>query len=263
MSGEVSVRAAEELPFPPGVEDFFLPSLIEGAGPWLTKVTLLVWVTIALIIIFFAVSYRSPKLVPGRMQWLAEALYGFIRNRVAIDMIGPDGVKFAPYLATLFCFVLLNNLFGIIPGVQLSANSHIAFPATLAVISWVMFMYVGIRKFGFVGYFKKTLILPAPWFIQPLLIPIEFLSTFLVRPFTLAVRLFANMFAGHIILLVFTLGGFVLLNAENPFIRPVSLVSWALAIALTGLELLVALLQAYIFTILTSSYVQGALAEEH
>lgn len=263
MSGEVSVRAAEELPFPPGVEDFFLPSLIEGAGPWLTKVTLLIWVTIALIIIFFAVSYRSPKLVPGRTQWLAEALYGFIRNRVAIDMIGPDGVKFAPYLATLFCFVLLNNLFGIIPGVQLSANSHIAFPATLAVISWVMFMYVGIRKFGFVGYFKKTLILPAPWFIQPLLIPIEFLSTFLVRPFTLAVRLFANMFAGHIILLVFTLGGFVLLNAENPFIRPVSLVSWALAIALTGLELLVALLQAYIFTILTSSYVQGALAEEH
>lgn len=221
MSGEVSVRAAEELPFPPGVEDFFLPSLIEGAGPWLTKVTLLIWVTIALIIIFFAVSYRSPKLVPGRTQWLAEALYGFIRNRVAIDMIGPDGVKFAPYLATLFCFVLLNNLFGIIPGVQLSANSHIAFPATLAVISWVMFMYVGIRKFGFVGYFKKTLILPAPWFIQPLLIPIEFLSTFLVRPFTLAVRLFANMFAGHIILLVFTLGGFVLLNAENPFIRPV------------------------------------------
>lgn len=257
------MRAAEELPFPPGVEDFFLPSLIEGAGPWLTKVTLLIWVTIALIIIFFAVSYRSPKLVPGRTQWLAEALYGFIRNRVAIDMIGPDGVKFAPYLATLFCFVLLNNLFGIIPGVQLSANSHIAFPATLAVISWVMFMYVGIRKFGFVGYFKKTLILPAPWFIQPLLIPIEFLSTFLVRPFTLAVRLFANMFAGHIILLVFTLGGFVLLNAENPFIRPVSLVSWALAIALTGLELLVALLQAYIFTILTSSYVQGALAEEH
>lgn len=262
VSGEVSVRAAE-VPFPPGVEDFFLPSLVEGAGPWITKITLLIWVSVALIIIFFALAYRAPKLVPGRAQWLAESLYGFIRERVAIDMIGADGVRFAPYLATLFCFVLLNNLFGIVPGVQLSANSHIAFPATLAVITWVMFIYVGIRKFGLVGYFKKTLILPAPWFIQPLLIPIEFISTFLVRPFTLAIRLFANMFAGHIILLVFTLGGFVLLNAESIFLRPVSLVSWALAIALTGLELLVALLQAYIFTVLTSSYVQGALAEEH
>jgi F-type H+-transporting ATPase subunit a len=262
VSGEVSGRAAE-VPFPPGVEDFFLPSLAEGAGPWLTKITLLVWVSVGLIISFFAVAYRDPKLVPGRLQWLAESLYGFIRDRVAVDMIGRDGVRFAPYLATLFCFILLNNLFGIIPGVQLSANSHIAYPATLAVISWVLFLSVGIRRFGLARYVKKTLILPAPLFIQPLLIPIEFLSTFLVRPFTLAIRLFANMFAGHVILVVFTLGGFVLLNAESAFLRPVSLLSWVLAVALTGLELLVALLQAYIFTVLTASYVQGALAEEH
>jgi F-type H+-transporting ATPase subunit a len=254
---------AAEIPFPPGVEDFFLPSLIEGTGPWLTKITLLVGVTVTLIIIFFSVAYREPKLVPGRLQWIAESVYGFIRNRVAVDMIGSDGVRFAPYLTTLFCFILLNNLFGIIPGVQLSANSHIAFPAFLAVISWVMFNFVGVRKFGLVGYLRKTIILPAPWFIQPLLIPIEFVSTFLVRPFTLAIRLFANMFAGHLILVVFTLGGFLLLNAENVLVWPVSVVSWALAVALTGLELLVALLQAYIFTVLTSSYVQGALAEEH
>jgi F-type H+-transporting ATPase subunit a len=245
------------------VEDFFLPSLIEGVGPWLTKITLLVWVSVGLIIIFFTAAYRAPKLVPGRLQWLAESLYGFVRDRIAVDMVGRDGVRFAPYFATLFCFILVNNLFGIIPGVQLSANSHIAFPAMLAVISWVLFMSIGVRRFGFAGYVKKTLILPAPLFIQPLLIPIEFLSTFLVRPFTLAIRLFANMFAGHVILVVFTVGGFVLLNAESAFLRPVSLLSWALAIALTGLELLVALLQAYIFTVLTSSYVQGALAEEH
>ena len=263
MRGEVTGWAADELPFPPSVEDFFLPSLIEGADPWLTKVTLLVWVAVALIIIFFALSYRSPKLVPGRLQWMAESIYGFTRNRIALDMIGKEGLKFAPYLATLFCFILLTNLFGIIPGIQLSPNSHIAFPAVLAAISWVMFLYIGISRFGFAGYLKKTLILPAPLFIQPLLIPIEFLSTFLVRPFTLAIRLFANMFAGHVILLVFTLGGFVLLNAEGLFLRPVSVLSWLLTIALTGLEALVALLQAYIFTVLTSSYVQGALAEEH
>ncbi|MPZ27709.1 MAG: F0F1 ATP synthase subunit A [Micromonosporaceae bacterium] len=262
MSGEVSVRAAE-VPFPPEVEDFYPPSLIDGAGPWLTKITLLVGLSIVLIVFFFLFAYRKPKLVPGRMQWLAEAIYEFVRNRIAGDIIGPGGVRFAPYLATLFCFVLLNNLFGIIPGIQFSPMAHLAFPAALAVVSWVMFIYVGARKFGLAGYLKKSLVLPAPLFIQPLLIPIEFISTFLVRPFTLSVRLFANMFAGHMVLLVCALGGFVLLNAELVFLRPTSLVSWAVGIALTGLELLVAVLQAYIFTLLTASYVQGALAEGH
>ena len=121
---------------------------------------------------------------------------------------------------------------------------------------------VGIRRHG-LKYFKYALIPPAPWYVLPILIPIELISTFLVRPFTLAVRLFANMFAGHVILLVFTLGGFVLPNAESLFIKPISLLSWALAVALTFLEALVALLQAYIFVVLTASYVQGALAEEH
>lgn len=262
VSGDV-VGWAAELPFPPGVDDFFLPSLVEGAGAWLTKFTVLVWLTVALIITFFVLAYRRPSLVPGKLQWLAESVYGFGRNRVAGDMIGKEGLRFAPYITTLFCFVLLNNLYGIIPGIQLSPNSHIAFPVMLAVISWVLFVSVGIARFGFLSYVRKTIILPAPLFIQPLLIPIEFVSTFLVRPFTLAVRLFANMFAGHMILLVFTLGGFVLLNAESILLRPLSLVSWALVVALTGIEVLVAVLQAYIFAVLTSSYVQGALAEEH
>jgi F-type H+-transporting ATPase subunit a len=261
MTGEATVRASD-IPFPPKVEDFFPAPLFSLGGFDVTKFALLVWVAVALIIIFFALSYRDPKLVPGRLQWMAESIYGFARENMAKDMIGPEGLRFAPYLATLFCFILVNNLFGIIPFVQIAPTSHIAFPAMLAVISWVMFVYVGIRRFGFLKYLKKTLILPAPLFILPLLIPIEFLSTFVVRPFTLAVRLFANMFAGHIILLVFTLGGFVLLNAGALF-APVSLFSWLLTLALTFLETLVALLQAFIFTVLTSSYIQGALAEEH
>jgi F-type H+-transporting ATPase subunit a len=110
---------------------------------------------------------------------------------------------------------------------------------------------------------KLSLIPPAPWFILIILIPIEFASTFLIRPFTLALRLFANMFAGHIILLVFTLGGFALFGANAVAIRPLSIVSWAMALALTFLETLVAVLQAYVFVVLTSSYVGGALAEEH
>jgi len=171
-------------------------------------------------------------------------------------------VRFAPYFATLFVFILLTNLWAIIPFVQISPNSHIAFPVILAVISYVLFIYQGLRRFG-LRYFRNTLILPAPWYVQPILIPIEFASTFLIRPFTLAVRLFANMFAGHVILLVFTLGGFVLLNSDALFLKPISLLSWAMAIALTFLEALVAILQAYVFVVLTSSYLQGALAEEH
>jgi F-type H+-transporting ATPase subunit a len=133
----------------------------------------------------------------------------------------------------------------------------------LAVISYVMFIYVGIRKHGAGKFFKTALIPPAPWFILPILIPIEFFSTFLVRPVTLALRLFANMFAGHMILLVFTLGGFALLNADSLLVKPISLLSWAMTLALFALEVIVALLQAYVFVVLTSSYIQGALADEH
>jgi F-type H+-transporting ATPase subunit a len=259
--GQAAVLAGG-IPFPPTVDDFYLPSLIHGAGPWLTKFTLLVWLAVAAIIVFFLVTYRDPQVVPTKKQWLAESIYGFARNSVANEMIGHEGVRFAPYLTTLFCFVLVTNFFGIIPVIQVSPNSHIAFPVVLALVSWILFIYLGIRRHGFVKYMKIALIPPAPWFILPLLIPIEFFSTFLVRPFTLAVRLFANMFAGHVILLVFTLGGFTMLNA-NGLLAPVSVLSWLLAIALTFLEALVAMLQAYVFIVLTSSYVQGALAEEH
>jgi F-type H+-transporting ATPase subunit a len=259
-------QAKAEVPFPPSVEDFYLPSVLPWGAHnsyWFTKITLLVWVAVGLLIIFFLLTYRDPKLVPTKRQWIAESIYGFVRNNVAVDMIGHRGVAFAPYFTTLFCFILVMNIFGIIPFVQISPNSHIAFPAFLAVISYVMFIWVGIRHHGFGKYVKHSLVPPAPWFILPILIPIEFASTFLFRPLTLALRLFANMFAGHIILLVFTLGGFVLLNAQSIFIKPASVVSWAMAIALTFLEALIAVLQAYIFVVLTASYLQGALAEEH
>ena len=264
MTGQSIVLAAD-IPFPPSVEDFYLPSILPwGAHDnyWFTKLTALVWLTTALIIIFFLVSYRKPQLVPTKKQWLAESVYGFVRNNIAVEMIGPAGVRFAPYLTTLFTFILLNNFWGIVPLVQISPNSHIAFPAFLAIISYLMFIIVGIRHHGVVKYFKTALIPPAPWFILPLLIPIEFFSNFLVRPFSLAVRLFANMFAGHMLLLVFTLGGFAMLNA-NAWFLPFSLLSWVLTIALTFLEFLVICLQAYVFTVLTASYVQGALADEH
>jgi F-type H+-transporting ATPase subunit a len=128
----------------------------------------------------------------------------------------------------------------------------------------VLYITVGIRKHGFIRYLKLTTVPPgAPWPLYFLLVPLEFLSNIFVRPFALAVRLFANMFAGHFILLVFTLGGVVLLGSSSAFLKPISVLSWVMAIVLTFLELLVALLQAYVFAILNAVYLQSSLAEEH
>jgi F-type H+-transporting ATPase subunit a len=258
-----TIVLAEGVPFPPSVNDFYPPSIVpwDATSVWFTKITLLLWLGVAAVILFFLIAYRNPRLVPTKRQWLAESIYGFVRNNVAVEMIGKEGVRFAPYLATIFCFIFVTNLWGIIPVAQISPNAHIAFPAVLAICSYVLFIYLGIKKHGFGGFFKHSLILPAPWFIQPILIPIEFFSTFVVRPFSLAVRLFANMFAGHMLLLVFTLGGFAMINA-NALLAPVSVLSWAMTIALTFLDFAVIALQAYVFTVLSASYIQGSIAAE-
>jgi F-type H+-transporting ATPase subunit a len=256
-----SILAAE---FPPSIQEFFPPSFAPWGGDnaWFTKTTLMLWVAVAIIIIFFLVAYRNPQMVPTKRQWMAESIYGFGRNSIAKEMIGAEGVRFAPYLATLFCFIIVMNFFAILPFFQISPNAHFAFPATLAVISYLLFNYVGIRKHGVSKYLKTAMVPPAPWYILPLLVPIEFASTFLIRPFSLSVRLFANMFAGHMLLLVFTLGGFAMIGA-NVWFAPFAILSWIMTIALTFLEFLVICLQAYVFTVLTASYVQGALADEH
>jgi F-type H+-transporting ATPase subunit a len=251
---------AEGVPWPPSVDDFYLPGWMY---PWVTKFTVMVWIAVAVVIVYFLLSYRSPKLVPTRRQWLAESIYGFGRDGISGEMIGHEGVRFAPYITSLFTFILVMNMFGILPFFQISPTAHIAFPAALAILTWVLYNWVGIKRHGFFRYLKLMTMPPAPWWLMPLLIPLEFLQNFLLRPFTLSIRLFANMFAGHFILLVFTLGGFMLASSSAVFIKPLSVVSWLMAIAITFLELLVAALQAYVFAMLTALYVQQSLAEEH
>ncbi|WP_238008117.1 F0F1 ATP synthase subunit A [Dactylosporangium sp. AC04546] len=251
-----------EVPFPPTVGDIFPPN-IGDIGPWLSKFTLLILLAVTIVLVYFLVSYRNPQVVPTKKQWLAESIYGFVREGVAKDVIGHQGLRFAPYLASLFTFILVANVFAIVPGIQISPMSHIAFPAVLALCTYGLYLYQGFKKHGFFGYLKHATYLPAPWYMQPLLLPIEALQAFILQPATLALRLFANMFAGHMLLLVFTLGGFALLNAESIFIKPISVLSWGMTILLTFFELLVAALQAYVFTLLTANYLAGTLAEEH
>jgi F-type H+-transporting ATPase subunit a len=247
--------------WPPKVGDFILPGLFY---PWVTKFTVMVWIAVAVVLVFYVVGYRKPKLVPGRWQWLAESAYGFGRDGIGTDIIGPEGVRFAPYLVSLLSFIAVMNIFGILPFFQVAPTAHIGIPVALTAVTYVLYIWLGLRRHGFVKFLKNMTMPPgAPWYIMPLVIPLEFLSNFIIRPFTLSVRLFANMFAGHFILLVFTLGGFVLINVGGPQFAPLSVVSWLLAVAITFLELLVALLQAYVFAILTAVYIQGAVAEEH
>jgi F-type H+-transporting ATPase subunit a len=247
----------------PGEQDFVFPPFIPGVS-WATKPVLLAAISIALIVGFFTYAMRRPKLVPGKLQFVAEMGYDFIRNSLARDSIGEEYKKYVPWLLSLFFFLLINNLFGLFPFTLFPTMSRVSFCYALAIISWIGFIVIGIRKHGFVGYFKAMLFPPGvPAYVYPLLTPLEFMSTVLVRPITLSLRLIANIIAGHMLMLVFVTGGEYLLFHETGVIRAAGPLSWALVIALSFIEVLIQVLQAYIFTVLTALYIGGALADEH
>jgi F-type H+-transporting ATPase subunit a len=172
-------------------------------------------------------------------------------------------MRFVPYLFTLFTFVLVNNVFSIVPLLQFSAMSHVGFPYALAICTYAVYHYVGVKKQGLGHYLKGIAFMPGvPKPIYVLLTPIEIATFFIVRPFTLGLRLFANMFAGHLLLLVFILGGEAMLQGAAG-LKVVSFLSFGMGIGLTFFEFMVQCLQAYIFTLLTALYIAGSLADEH
>ena len=247
---------------PPGPGDFELPAVFSGV----TKPMLQLVLSALLVVGFFWVASRRAALVPGKLQYAGEQAYTFVRNGIARDIIGShDFMKFVPYLVALFFFVLVNNFFGLIPFIQFPTFSRASFAYGLAALTWLLYNGVGIWRHGFLGYLKHQSVpggVRGPILI--LIVPLEFISNIVVRPFTLALRLFANMFAGHLLLILFTLGGeYLLLHSGNIAYAPVGVLSFLMAIAISFLELLVQFLQAYVFTLLTAMYVSGALAEEH
>jgi F-type H+-transporting ATPase subunit a len=252
---------------PPTTNDFVWgcwgPSLkIGGLTFCLNFITLLVLLGFLLFVAFFFFSLRRPRVVPGKLQSLAEVAIQFVRENIAIPMIGPEGDRYMPLLATLFFAILFWNIFEVVPGINFSSNSRIAFPLVMALIAWVTYNAVGIKRHGFVGYMKHVLFPPgAPAALLVLLVPIEFITTIVIRPITLSVRLWANFMAGHFLLAVFFLGTIAMLQggvtaAFAPF-------AFGISIVLVGFEIFVSVLQAFIFSILTASYIGGAMAEEH
>ena len=165
---------------------------------------------------------------------------------------------------SLFTFIYLCNVPGIIPFLQMPATARMALPAALALMVWVVYNGAGIKHQGFGGYFKSVLFPPGvPKALYILVTPIEFISAIIVRPFSLAVRLFANMLAGHILLVTFALLTESLFQAKDKILIPFGVLPMGMLIFLTGFEVLVAFLQAYIFTILTAVYIGGAVHPEH
>jgi F-type H+-transporting ATPase subunit a len=256
-----TVLAAEGGTFvPPGPGEFELPPIFAGV----TKPMLIVILGAILVGAFFYAAARKPRLVPGKVQFAGEAVYGFVRDGIARDSIGAkEGMKYVPYLVTIFAFISVLNISGIIPLVQFPATARISFAVVLAVLSWIIFNYVGIRKQGFVGYFKNMMFPPGiPWLVYILLAPIEFLSTVIIRPITLTLRLTLNMFAGHLVLMLCALGGAYMLS-QGGMLAVLSAIPFLFAIVLTFFEGFVQLLQAYVFTLLSALYIAGAESEEH
>jgi F-type H+-transporting ATPase subunit a len=208
----------------------------------------------ALVLVIFVLGLRARAIVPGRMQALVELLYEFVRN-MCVDTIGEEGLRFFPLVFTLFSFILLGNLLGLFP-YFFAFTSHIAVTLTLALFVFIFSTGVGFYTHG-LRFFKFFVPEGVPPWLLPLLVPIEFIS-YLSRPVSLSVRLFANMTAGHVMWEVFA-GFMLLLTASFGFFGILaSVVPFGLNIALVALELLVAGLQAYVFAILTCLYLHDA-----
>lgn len=246
----------------PGLHSFVFEPLFTVGGFEFNKPMLLALLGSVVIVGFFWAAFAKPKIVPGKLQMVGEAGYDFVRRGIVYEIIGKrDGEKYVPFMVSLFFFVWVLNLWSVIPLAQFPVTSIIAFPAGLAAIVYLLWMSLTFRKHGLVGGMKnitgydKSL---GP--VLPMAMGIEFFSNVLVRPFTHAVRLFANMFAGHLLLVLFTIASWYLLNGIGIAYAGVSFV---MVIVMTAFELFIQAVQAYVFVLLAANYVQGALAEHH
>ena len=223
---------------------------------------------VVILVLVFWLGTRNLKVVPKRAQVAFEFITGFVRNSIIIDTLGEkNGRRFMPLLFTIFFLTLGLNITGIIPGLQIASTGLIGMPIIMAVVAYVVFVYAGLKQHG-IKYFKNQLILPGvPIVLVPFLALLEFLSTFILRPITLTLRLTMNMVAGHMLLaLCFLATHFFFITVlveQGKLIGVLGIGTFAFGIAFTLLEIFVAALQAYVFTILTAIYIQFSLADEH
>jgi F-type H+-transporting ATPase subunit a len=247
--------------FPPVSHLIQWPAIV-GKGIFaINKVVILELLSAVIVFVVFFVASRKQQLVPRGIQNVGESVVDFIRNEIILQTMGPEGLYWTPYLLALFAFIFMCNIWEIIPVAQMPVTARFAVPMFLALLSWVFFIVIGIKRHG-LRYFKNA-VMPAgvPKALYVLVIPIEIVSTFIVRPFSLMLRLFANLLAGHLLLATFAILAGTLFAVKNFVLGGV--LPLAMLIAMYGFELLVAVLQAFIFTILTAVYIQTSMEAEH
>ena len=249
--------------FPP-IDELFRWKPFFLSGPFgFNKTALLIFISVTVLSVLFVRATRNMELVPGRLQNVAEMGWEFVDRGIVRDVIGPDAAGWSSFMATLFFFILFLNIWEIVPVIQFPPTSRMAVPFYLAIQSYIIMIVVGIAVQGPWKYFKGSIVPPGvPKAMLVLVVPIEFISKFFVRPFSLAVRLLANMMAGHILLTAVALLCAATWTTSIPE-APLLPFLVALNVAVILFELLVVVLQAYIFTILTAVYIAESKHPEH
>jgi F-type H+-transporting ATPase subunit a len=248
----------------PSINEFFPDPLLWAGTPFqIDRLVIIRFIAVAVLLVFAFAGTRALKLVPNRGQAMIE--YGFdVVRRNAFDNLGErEGRRYLPLLSSIFFGVLFMNLTGLIPFLNLQGTSRIAMPMLLAIIAYIAFIYAGLRKHP--GKFLRNALFPpgVPWYLYIIVTPIELVSTFVLRPITLTLRLLMNMIVGHLLLvLFFSATAFFFVDSHGLF-KVFGVGTLAFGIAFSFFEILVALLQAYVFMLLTAVYIQLALADEH
>ena len=249
----------------PSLDEFFPPALLFAGTPFeINRIMVIRFIAVALIILLFWLATRRMTVIPGRGQSVMELALGFVRKNIVEGSLGVrDGERFLPLLTSMFFLIIAMNTFSIIPFFNIAGTSVLGLPLVLAVVAYIAFIYAGIKKHPG-SFFKNALFPPGVfWPLYIIVTPIEIISTFVLRPVTLALRLLMNMVAGHMLLvLCFSATQFFLFSAGG-FYSFFSIGTLAFGFIFTLFELLVAALQAYVFTFLTAVYIQLALADEH
>jgi F-type H+-transporting ATPase subunit a len=227
----------------------------------INRVVLLMFLAAIVTFLFLYLPFRTPRIVPTKLQVAAEAAVEFVKKDIGRDIIGPESVNYEWLLIPMFFWILFLNILEVTPFINFPPTSRMAIPAFMAVFVYVVFLFVGMKKHGLRYLFRTVVPEGVPKALLVLVTPIEIISVFFIRPISLAVRLFANMLAGHIMLTVFFLTSaayFVLSPKLLAFPIP-----FAFAVAITGFEIFVGVLQAFIFTLLTAVYIESSIHLEH
>jgi F-type H+-transporting ATPase subunit a len=244
----------------PGLQDFNFQTMFT-IGSWhVTKPEVIAILCALIVVVFFWVALAKPKLIPGKTQSLGEMAIIGVRDMIIRPQLGKKGDAYLPFISSLFFFIVLMNLMELIPVIQFPAMARIGFVLPLVAMMYVLYWYQGFKTKGFIGYFKSW-VPHAPLFIMPLLVPIEILKYVIIQPFTLAIRLFANMFAGHLLLSIFMVATWYLASWSIGLVFAAGSLFMVFFVFL--LELLVDVLQAFIFATLVSSYVADSLEYQH